>query len=267
MDDQRLGSLLRALRIKRGLRQIDVAVLAGVSDVTVSRIERGQLATLSLGALRRVARVLEVRLDLSAWSRSGDIERIASSRHSALVDALIRELAKARWRARPEVSFNHNGERGLVDIAAWHPATRTLLFVEVKTEIVDVGETVGTFDRKRRLAATIARSLGLEPTSYSCAIVIADTRTNHRRVMEHRATFRAAFPGSGRGFRAFIRAPTGTIAAIAFWPLRQPGTARQISGGTRRVRRPSAPTFRSLRRSNKLEAMAGPRTVLRQERN
>jgi len=31
MDDQRVGALLRVLRIRRGLRQVDVAALAGVS--------------------------------------------------------------------------------------------------------------------------------------------------------------------------------------------------------------------------------------------
>lgn len=249
MDDQRLGALLRTLRIRRGLRQIDIAVLAGVSDVTLSRIERGQLETLSVGMLRRVARVLEARLDLSVWTRAGDIERVASARHAALVEALLHALREAGWAVRPEVSFNHHGDRGLIDILAWHIPTRSLLVIEVKTEIVDVGELVGTLDRKRRLAPTIANQAGLDPASYSCALVVADSRTNHRRITEHASTFRAALPHGGRRFRAFLQRPKGSLAAIAFWPIRHPGTARQLSSGARRVRRPTAPTLRALRGS------------------
>jgi len=239
MDDQRLGALLRVLRLRRGIRQVDVATLAGLSDQTVSRIERGDLESLSFGAVRRVARVLEARLDLRLWTRAGEVERVASANHAALVEALIGALRSAGWTCWPEVSFNHGGERGLVDIVAWHPPTRTLLLLEAKTEIVDVAETVGTFDRKRRLAALIARQLGLAPLEISAAIVVADTRTNHRRVQEHAATFEAALPHSGQRFRAFVRRPSGAIAALAFWPIRHPGSARPLDRGARRVRSPA----------------------------
>src|SRR5215211_7706863 len=181
MDDQRVGALLRVLRLRRGLRQVDVAALAGVSDQTISRIERGHLASLSVAMLRRVARVLEARLDLRLWTRAGEVERLASALHADLVESLLAALRADGWVVRPEVSFNLDGERGLVDIVGWHPTTRSSLLIEVKTEIVDVGEVVGTFDRKRRLAPRIARMLQFDPESISAALVVADTRTNHRR--------------------------------------------------------------------------------------
>lgn len=239
MDDQRLGGLVRVLRIRRGLRQVDIAVLAGVSDQTVSRIERGHLDSLSVNAIRRVMRVLEARLDLTIRSRSGDIERVASSVHSALVETMIAALREAGWTARPEVSFSVAGERGLIDIVAWHASTRSLLLIEIKTEIVDVGEALGTFDRKRRLALVIARQLELDPASTSAALVVADTRTNHRRVQEHAATFGGTLPDSGQRFRAFVARPAGSVEALAFWPIRHPGSVRPLAGGVRRVRRPS----------------------------
>jgi transcriptional regulator with XRE-family HTH domain len=249
VDDQRVGALLRALRIRRGLRQIDVARLAGVSDVTVSRVERGHLAQLSLEILRRVGRALEARLDIGVWTRAGEVERVASARHAALVEEVIAALVDAGWVARPEVSFSMRGERGLIDILAWHPPTRSLLVIEVKTEVVDVGETVGTLDRKRRLAGSIAEGLGWATDSVSCALVVGDTRTNHRRIAEHRATFGAVLPDGGQPFRRFIAAPRGTISAVAYMPIRHPGTARQLTGGSRRVRRPGHPPGRAISRS------------------
>ena len=221
-----------------------------MSDVTVSRIERGHMESLSVAVVRRVARVLEARLELQLWTRSGDIERIANARHAELVESAIGALVAAGWVARPEVSFNLRGERGVVDIVAWHADTRTLLIIEVKTEVVDVGELFGTFDRKRRVAVDIGRQLGFDPTVVAAALLIADTHTNHRRIHEHAATFGAALPDDGKRFRAFLRRPSGSLAAIAYWPFRHPETVRRRSGGVRRVRRcerqapPSCPPFR-----------------------
>jgi transcriptional regulator with XRE-family HTH domain len=256
VDDQRLGALIRVLRIRRGLRQIDVAILAGVSDATVSRVERGHLESLSLASLRRISRVLEARLDLSIWTRSGEVERVASSRHAELVNVLLEALTAAGWTVRPEVSFNVRGERGLVDIVAWHAETRSLLLIEVKTEIVDVGELFGTFDRKARLAPEIARQLGLDAASFSTALVVADTQVNHRRIRGHAATFGAVLPDGGKRFRSYVARPVGSIAALAYWPNRHPGTTRRPTGGSRRVRRPGSAPVKAIRSSIK-RARAG----------
>ena len=231
MDDQRVGALLRVLRIRRGLRQIDVAQLAGVSDVTVSRIERGHLESLSVASVRRIARVLEARIELNLWTRAGAVERLISAHHAALVEAVIATLVGLGWNARPEVSFNFRGERGLVDIVAWHAETRTLLLIEVKTEVVDVGELFGTFDRKRRLAPELARAAGLDPATISTALVVADTATNHRRIRAHAATFGAALPDGGQRFRSFIRRPAGSIQAVAFWAYPTPRDDKSSRSG------------------------------------
>jgi transcriptional regulator with XRE-family HTH domain len=264
VDDQRLGGLVRVLRIRRGLRQVDVALLAGVSDQTVSRIERGHIESLSVSALRRVARVLEARLELTIRSRSGDIERFGSAAHSALVETVITALREAGWTARPEVSFSVAGERGLIDIVAWHAPTRSLLLIEIKTEVVDVGEAIGTFDRKRRLAAVIARQLGFDPSSVSAALVIADTHTNHRRVQEHAATFGGTLQHSGQRLRAFVARPAGSIEALAFWPIRHPGSVRPLVCGIRRVRRRSTPRGPAIPRSSRrAESSPEPAEVAR----
>ena len=116
-----------------------------------------------LQKLRRVAAVLEVRLLLEPRWRGAAIDRVRGHRHSSMADAITRLLTDARWFVRPEVSFNHFGERGIVDLIAWHPPTRTLLPIEFKTELADVNRLLGTTDVRRRLAATIAEPIGWAP--------------------------------------------------------------------------------------------------------
>ncbi|MEA2632936.1 MAG: hypothetical protein QOE66_3155, partial [Chloroflexota bacterium] len=69
------------------------------------------------------------------------------------------------WILAPEVSFAIYGERRVIDILAWHPGRRALLLIELKTELVDMNELLGTLDRKRRLARRIAQERGWDPES------------------------------------------------------------------------------------------------------
>lgn len=56
MDMVRFGRGIRALRMRRGWRQIDLAEAAAVSQSIVSRIERGLGARLALETLSRYRR-------------------------------------------------------------------------------------------------------------------------------------------------------------------------------------------------------------------
>ena len=142
------------------------------------------------------------------------------------------------WLVRPEVSFGIYGERGVVDILAWHAARRALLVIELKTEIIDVGELLGTLDRKRRLGAAIAEPLGWKPATISAWLIVGEGMTNRRRVDAHAATFRAALPNDGRTARAWLADPSCELRALTFFSYRPGGTLRSSSGASRRVRLP-----------------------------
>jgi transcriptional regulator with XRE-family HTH domain len=234
MEDGRFGSVIRAVRHKRRWRQRDLATRAAVSPATISRIERGHLDTLSLHTLRDVASVLDVRVDLVARWRAGDLDRLLNAAHSALhesVAAWFREAFPA-WELAPEVSFSIFGERGVIDIVAWHPGRRALLIIELKTDIADVNELVGTFDRKRRLARTIAKERGWEPTTVSGWVIVAAGRTNRARIAAHGAMLRAAFPLDGRTVTEWLADPTRAISALSMWSPKRGGSVLP----TRRVR-------------------------------
>ena len=150
----------------------------------------------------------------------------------------------------PEVSFSIWGERGVIDIFAWHAARRALLVIEVKTEIVDVGEMLGTLDRKRRLAREIAAERGWDPQTVSTWLVVAESRTNERRVADHRSTLRAAYPDDGRQIRSWLAKPDGSISVVSLWSRDVQDRAGQAP--VRRVRR-------GVRRAPDRPGPSGPR--------
>jgi transcriptional regulator with XRE-family HTH domain len=76
MNDMQLGAAIRAVRVRRWLRQNDVARVAGVSQPTVSLVERGHWQRLSIETIRRIAAVLDIRLELVARWRGGDLDRL-----------------------------------------------------------------------------------------------------------------------------------------------------------------------------------------------
>ncbi len=219
MDDQRIGAVIRSLRRRKGWRQVDLAERAGISQPWVSAIERGHVASATVATLRRVAAALDARIDLVARWRGGDLDRLLNRRHSLLHEDVARTFARRwpSWTLAPEVSFSIYGERGIIDLLAWHPAARALLVIELKTELVDVNEVIGTLDRKRRLAAKIAAERGWRPAAVSQWLVLADDRTTRRRVEAHRTMLRAAYPADGRGMRAWLRDPKGYVSGTSFW--------------------------------------------------
>jgi transcriptional regulator with XRE-family HTH domain len=236
VDERRFGAAIRAARIRRRWRQADLASAAGVSRGTISRIERGACDEISYGRLRHVGAVLDVSVELLARSRAADLDRWINSKHSALAEAVIASLRRHDgWTVRPEVSFSQWGERGIVDLLAWHQECAALLVIELKTEIVDVGELLGTLDRKRRLAGDIARPLGWTPAVVGTCLLIGEGRTNRRRVLAHHRTFRAALPDDGRQLRAWLRKPVGTLAALTFVSDARPTSTRAGFATVRRV--------------------------------
>jgi transcriptional regulator with XRE-family HTH domain len=245
MDDMRLGQLLRAARIRRGWRQCDVAARAGVSQQTVSRLERGMVAACRVEDVRRVASILEIQLEFHARWRGGEGARLISAQHSAMAEDASNRLPRFGWVVRPEVSFSIWGERGVIDLLAWHPQHAALLVVELKTELVDVGEMLGTLDRKRRLAREVARDYGWTPRSVSACVLLLQSRTNRRHVAQHAAVLRAALPADGRALRGWLAHPSEAIAALAFLPNPPSVSTRPGSGGLRRVRTASRRPLRA----------------------
>ena len=242
MDDRQLGLAIRSVRVRRGWRQLDLSVRAHVPRSTVGRIERGHMSSVTVEAIREVAAALDARVDLALRWQGGDLGRLLNARHAALHEAVARLfLSLEGWVAEPEVSYSVYGERGIVDVLGWHPVSRVVLVIELKTEFVDVNELMGTLDRKRRLAWGIARDRGWDPAAVATWVIVADNRTNRRALGDHQTVLRAKLPADGRTMHSWLRRPDGPRNGLSFLPWDRVQAPRRDLAPLRRVNRPDIP--------------------------
>jgi transcriptional regulator with XRE-family HTH domain len=239
MDDVRFGTVCRAVRIQRRQTQAQVAAAAGVSRWQVSRLERGDLDGLSFGVIRRIALTLEGMCELSLRWRGPQLERLVNAAHAALQAAVLRSFDSLDgWVAIPEVTYSIYGERGAIDVLAWHEATRTLLVIELKTILVEAADLARTMDGRMRNAQRIGAERGWQPLITASWVIMTDTRTNRRHVRAHREILRTWARIDGRQMRSWLRSPSGSVAALSFWDEPAAVNTRRI--GTHTTRRTSS---------------------------
>jgi len=209
--------MVQDLRISRDLRQEDVAARAGVSRPTVSRLERGLIDGLTVGALRAISRALGMPSVVSLGWRSPEIDRLRDRLHAAMVEQVAAALSSLGWELVPEHSFNQYGERGSADILAWHRASSALLIVETKTRLFDLQDTLMAINRKRRLLPGLAaKEYGWHPGQVGVLLVLPDVSTHRHVVWRHAATFAAALPQRQVEVRHWLAHPNGGLRGIWF---------------------------------------------------
>jgi transcriptional regulator with XRE-family HTH domain len=237
VTDVRVGLAIRAVRVRKGWRQSDLARRASVSPSVVSLIERGHLSNVSVPAVRRVVGELEIRADITLTLPHGELDRLVNAGHAALHEAIARYVASLPgWLQAPEVTFAVYRDRGVIDILAFHEPTRSLLVIELKTELVSLEDILRTTDMRMRHARSIAAERGWEARSVSSWLVFAESRTTRRRIAAHAAALRSAFPGDGIAMRHWLAGPAGTIRAMSMWTDSRLATASRSAAARRRVR-------------------------------
>ena len=212
-----------------------LAVRAGCSRTVISRLEGGNLRACSLPTVQRVFACLDADMFFSVRWRGGELDRLLDADHARLGErwGLVRGGGRL---SRAEVTHSEYGERGSIDELAFDPASGTLLCVELKTGIYEANRVVAKLDEKARLAAAIGRRLGWAVRRVVPALVVADTRTNRRRVGEHPSLF-GRFACRGRAARAWLRSAIGDPGGLLlFIPLSDVRGTHGRRAGRQRVR-------------------------------
>ena len=106
VDSIRVGRIMRALRHRRGWRQVDVARAAGASQTLVSRAERGDIDRMEIRTLRRLATMLQAELIVMVRWRGGDLTACS-------MRVTLRSSGKWRRSSRPPAGSPGRRSRSL----------------------------------------------------------------------------------------------------------------------------------------------------------
>lgn len=243
MNDVQVGRVVRALRHRLRLTQRELAARAGCSRDALMHVEAGRVGRLSVGSLRAIAAALGAEALVVVRYRGAEVDRLLDEGHARLQDRWKRRLESYGWTVWVEVSFNHYGDRGRIDLFAWHVGAGVVLIVEVKTVVADLQSLLGSLDVKVRVAPHILRQLGIPRLGVGVVpvLAVADTSTNRRRIRAHESLF-ARYALRGSAALAWLRAPRATGAGVLLFTS-PPGVAGNDlrQPGRQRVRRPQAP--------------------------
>jgi len=213
VNAERLGRLVRRLRVRAGLTQAMLAARASVGRQAVSLLERGHVARLRWETVERIAAAVGARLDVRLLWNGPELDRLLDAGHAALGAAVKRRLERWGWVVRVEVSYSRYGERGRIDLLGLDPASGVLLVVELKTELVDVQALLGSIDAKARLARHVADHFGWEVRAVVPAIVFAEHRTTRERLARLDALF-DRYSLRGRAAISWLRRPEAAGSAL-----------------------------------------------------
>lgn len=176
-------------------------------------------------------------MDVRLLWRAEKLDRLLDKGRADLVDRMIDLLTAMGWTAAAEVSFSIRGERGSVDVLAFHPTTRAVLVVEVETVVPDVQAMLVTLHRKGRLGREIAQARGWAAASVTRLLVLPDDRTARRRIDAYATTFRTALPARTVEVRRWLGNPAGASDGILFLSDATQAGIRQRERGRRSVSR------------------------------
>jgi transcriptional regulator with XRE-family HTH domain len=206
MNWVRLGRVGRAIRLRSGLTQADVGSRARVSRSAVSLFERGRWEGLTFRIVEAIVAALGARMDERLSWNGPELDRLMDANHAALSASVKQRLERWGWLVRVEVSFSHYGERGRIDLLAWHPPAEALLVIEIKTDLIDVQALLGSMDVRARLAPRLAEQVGWRIAHVVPAIVFLEDRTTRRRLYELSGLF-DRYSLRGREAISWVRRP------------------------------------------------------------
>jgi transcriptional regulator with XRE-family HTH domain len=197
----RLGSEIRQARIQRHLTQQQLADLAGVVRMVVSRIERGVAGTPN-DALQRVA--LAVGRPLMSLQRDIGGET-ADAGHLAMQELVLGIGRRAGFDGRFELSTRPAEPWRSADVGLINDAARILLIVECWNTIGDVGAAARASTRKLAEASDLAVARwGDWLSSVGLVWVVRASARNRALVARYPEVFAARFPGSSAGWLATL---------------------------------------------------------------
>ena len=200
---QDVARICRARRLDLDLTQAELSVALGISRSHYTAIELAR-ANPSIRLVDRIGEALGIRFTMTASPvilvAATGVRDGVHARCSAYV---ARRLESAGWLVRREVEVSDGRLRGWIDLLAFHPGSGTLLIVEIKTSIDDIGRLERQIGWYTRAAATMIAG-DWRPVRTAALVLALATAEVDEAIAQHRAVLDRALPARATAIRDVI---------------------------------------------------------------
>lgn len=176
------------------MTQQQLADAIGVTRGYVAMVEGGR-ANPSLDIVERIGDALGLELRLVGRTPvTIGRERQRDLVHARCSGYVERRLRKASLAVAREVELVHGRMHGWIDLLAFDARTRTVVIVEIKTRLDDLGvieRQLGWFERR---AFEVARDLGWHPRRLSAWLLLLASDDVDAAIRANRESLGTAFP-------------------------------------------------------------------------
>jgi transcriptional regulator with XRE-family HTH domain len=188
------GRACRETRLALDLTQQQVADASGIARSFIAKLERGG-ANPTLATVAAVAAALGLELELAirrpmivGTPRRGDL---VHARCSGYVD---RRLTRAGWMTAREVEIAHARTHGWIDLLAFDPRAQTVLVIEIKTRLDDLGALERQIRWYEREARFVARQMGWRPHTVLVWVLVLASHEVDAAIVIQRDALASSFP-------------------------------------------------------------------------
>jgi len=191
-------------RLALGWSQAALARRVGVSRSYIAAIERSR-ANPTLDTIVRLATILGFEVDLMARPPIvvGD-RRQRDAVHAWCSGYTDRRLVAASWQTAREVELIDGRWRGWIDLLAFDPRTGTLLVIEIKTRIDDVGALERQVGWYARAARRLARARGWDVRRVEVWLLVLASAEIDASILANRDALQRGFPGRAPDLAALL---------------------------------------------------------------
>lgn len=181
-----IARVVRDGRLAIGWSKQTLAERAGVSRSMIGSVERGS-ANVTVDLADRILEALGQDVNLAVRQPFVTRSRQSDAGHATFVAHVSRRLTADDWRTRREVEIVHGRSHGWIDVLAFQPSTGTLLIIEVKTELRDLGRIERTLAWYAREAPAAARAIGWQSTRVKAWLLLLATAETDERLRRNQA--------------------------------------------------------------------------------
>lgn len=185
-------------RLAPDLTQQAVADRAGVTRSYIAQVERGD-ANPSMRRVEAIANALGLEVDL-ALRRPTIIggPRVRDAVHARCSAYAGRRIISHGWELAREIEIIHGRSHGWIDLLAFDPRTGTVLVIEIKTRLDDLGAVERQLGWYERAAWDRARDLGWAPRGVHSWLLVLASDEVERVLLGNRPYLQAAYPARAR---------------------------------------------------------------------